>query len=688
LISLAVDIGGTFVDVVAADASSGTYYAVKVPTTPGNLVDGVREGTVRALALAGWEPKDVARFVHGTTVATNAVLERKGATTAVLATEGFEDILEIGRLRRSEMYDPFIGPETPVFLAPKRFRRGIRERVGSNGEVVKALDEDQVREVISELLDEQGIEAFAVSLLFSFRNSRHEQRVRELIAEIDPEVGVSLSSEVDPTFREYERTVVTAFDAYVRPVIERYVSDLSAELQKNGIAAPLQIMQSRGGITSGTMVREKPVSVLLSGPAAGVIGGKLAAAQSGFANVITIDVGGTSADISLVAEGKHLISRDSRIDRYPLRIPMVDVTAIGAGGGSIAWVDGAGGFNVGPQSAGAEPGPACYQRGGVEATVTDASVVLGYLNPTYFAGGTLDLDPAAAEAAVALLGERLGLSVTETAAGIHRVINANMADAIRLVSIQRGYDPRDFALVAFGGGGPVHAGVLAAKLSIPSVIVPPVPGVLSALGLQFANVEHDRAETVAVQIDDADPSEIEATYRRLDARVSDMMKKERAPASGVTSIRLADMRYVGQAYSLEVEVANEMDAATLRECVARFHEAHERVYGHARASAPVEVVNLRVVQSWQNTDGKQLRQHDDPITAGPNARQAYFEELGGYAETPVYRRASLPIGARIAGPAIIEQMDTTVVVYPGFRARIDESTNLILHTSESARDTA
>jgi N-methylhydantoinase A len=680
VIAVGVDIGGTFTDVVAADAETGVYHIVKVPSTPHALVEGVREGVLRVVRQAEAQTGDVVRFIHGTTVATNAVLERKGARTAILATEGFEDILEIGRLKRTRMYDLFIDAETPTFLSPKRRRRGIKERIAADGSVVSELDEDDTREVIRELLAEQGAQAFAISLLFSFRNPAHEQRVRELVRELEPNVGISLSSEVDPTFREYERTVVTAFDAYVRPVIEGYTQELERALTSIGVDAQLQIMQSRGGITSSRLISQKPVSVLLSGPAAGVIGGSSAAARSGFSDVITIDIGGTSADISLVAEGKPLVSTEGAIDGYPLRVPMIDVTAIGAGGGSIAWVDSAGGFHVGPQSAGAEPGPAAYGRGGSEATVTDASIVLGYLNPDYFAGGTMQMDAEAAHLAVATLGERLGLAPTEAAAGIHRIINTKMADAIRLVSIQRGYDPRSFALLVLGGAGPVHGGRLAYELGIPSTIVPRTPGVLSALGLLVASIEHDHTETIAIRFDEADPGRLEQIYARVDAQVSELMRAEQVPPGQALVSRFADMRYVGQSYTLEVDVPASLDETALAACVDRFHQVHERVYGHARPNAPVELLNARVVQAWRLPFADFV--DPDPGPAGDrdiaSSRPAYFEELGGYVETPVYQRTKIRRGNEIVGPAIVEQVDTTIVIYPRHTAVPDDAGNIIV----------
>jgi N-methylhydantoinase A len=677
LVLLAVDIGGTFTDVVAIDPSTGAYHAAKVPTTPRQLIEGVRDGTRKALELAGAKPSDVDRFVHGTTIGTNAVLERCGATTAVLATEGFEDSLEIGRLRRTRMYDLFMDAETPVFLAPKRRRRGIPERVAWDGSVVTPLDEQCVLETVRELRDEEGANAFAVSLLFSFRNPMHEKRIRELIREFDPSLSVSLSSEVDPMFREYERTVVTAFDAYIRPVIQRYVNELGRELGQIGIDVPLQIMQSRGGVTSANLVAERPVSVLLSGPAAGVIGARHAGSMSGIDDLITIDVGGTSADICLVQANKPLVTTEGTIDTYPLRVPMVDVTTIGAGGGSIAWVDEAGNFRVGPRSAGADPGPACYGRGGTEATVTDASIVLGFLNPDFFAGGSLKLDPDAAHRAVGSFGAKLGLTSVEAAAGIHRVINSRMADAIRLVSIRRGYDPRDFALVLLGGAGPVHGGRLATELSISRLVVPALPGVLSALGLLVARIEHDQAVTVATRLDRAAAEDLEPSFVALEGQVAARMHADNAPEGETVTVRSADARYVGQAYTLEIPIARPLSRQSLVSFGEAFHTAHQRVYGHADREGPVEVVNARVVQSWS------FPPFDfSPVTAssarGTMSRQAYFEETGGYATVPVLRRDGIEVGTTVDGPAIIEQFDSTLVVYPGHHAHLEPSGNVIV----------
>ena len=597
-----------------------------------------------------------------------------------------EDSLEIGRLRRTQMYDLFMDAETPVFLAPRRRRRGIPERVGFDGSVVQPLNEDAVRDAVWSLRDVEGAEAFAVCLLFSFRNPSHEQRVRELIRELDPSLSVSISSEIDPMFREYERTVVTAFDAYIRPVIYRYVTELGRELEQISISAPLQIMQSRGAITSAEMIADRPVAVLLSGPAAGVIGGRHAGSLSGETDLITVDVGGTSADISLVRADKPLVTTEATIDTYPLRVPMVDVTTIGAGGGSLAWVDPAGNFRVGPHSAGADPGPACYGRGGTEATVTDASLVLGYLNPDSFAGGTLRLDADAAHRAVERFASKLGLSRVGAAAGIHRVVNSRMSDAIRLVSIRRGYDPREFALVLLGGAGPLHGGRLAADLAISRMIVPAAPGVLSALGLLVAAIEHEEAVTVAARLATANPYELEAAFATLERKVAERMLADHAPVEGTMTRRSADGRYVGQAYTLQIPLDGPISHESLGGFGEAFHATHQRVYGHADRDAEIELVNARVVQSWA-FPRLQFQPATHPHRNGsPTSRRAYFDELGGYIAVPVFARGAMEPGVSLSGPAIIEQPDSTLIVYPGHVVMSEPTGNMIVVVAEASAE--
>jgi N-methylhydantoinase A len=678
-LEIAVDIGGTFTDVVCL-RDKKSLYATKVPSTPRDLAIGVREGTVKVLRLASTQPTQVTRFVHGTTIATNAVLERKGAITGLLMTDGFQDTLEIGRLKRSKMYDLFLDPETPTFLTPGRRRVGIRERVDAQGNVLVPLEEDQVRQAVRTLVEHHGVQAIAVCYLFSFRYPSHELRTRDIIWQEYPELSVSLSSQVDPVFQEYERTCITVFDAYVRPNVVTYLEKLEGELARLGITTGLLVMQSRGAITSAQTATEKPVTLLRSGPAAGVMGGLFAGEQSGFKNVITVDIGGTSCDVSLVKDGRPAVSREGKISTYPLRAPMVNVNSIGAGGGSIAWLDTAGGLRVGPQSAGADPGPACYGLGGENPTVTDASLVLGYLNPEYFAAGELALDVGAAHKAIEKIARPLGLDVTAAAYGIHRILNARMADEIRLVSVRQGYDPRKFALVALGGAGSVHCGALMQELGIPILIVPRSPGVLSAFGLLVSNVEHEHTHTYAVRGDRVDLGEMSHLFDQLEALGREKMQQDRVPLAEVRVLRFADMRYVGQAYELEVPVPDQLSPQAVSIIVRAFHEKHQQVYGHSSPEERVELVNLRTVHVHAlpkpalavDIRGASLAETHKGV------RPVYFAEGQGYVDTPLFERAGLLAGACLEGPAIIEQPDTTVVVYPGQVCTVDTTGNLII----------
>jgi N-methylhydantoinase A len=687
MLEIAVDIGGTFTDVVCL-RDKRNLCATKVPSTPRNLAMGVREGTAKVLRLTAGQAAQVTRFVHGTTIATNAVLEHKGAITGLLMTDGFQDTLEIGRLKRSKMYDLFLDPETPMFLAPGRRRVGIRERVDAQGNVLVPLDEDQVRQAVQTLVEHHSVQAIAVCYLFSFRNPTHELRTRDIIWEEYPELSVSLSSYVDPVFREYERACVTAFDAYVRPNVVTYLKRLEDELVRLGITAGLQVMQSRGAVTSVQTATEKPVTLLLSGPAAGVIGGLFAGEQAGFKNVITVDIGGTSCDVSLVEDGRPNISREGKISTYPLRVPMVNVNTIGAGGGSIAWLDTAGGLRVGPQSAGADPGPACYGLGGENPTVTDASLVLGYLNPDYFAAGELTLDVELAHKAIEKIAQPLGLDVTAAAYGIHRILNARMADEIRLVSVRQGYDPRKFALVALGGAGPVHGGALMQELGIPTLIVPRSPGVLSAFGLLVSNVEHEHTHTYAIRGDRVDLQEMSHLFDQLEALGREKMERDGVSLAEVRVFRFADMRYVGQAYELEVPVPDQLSPHALSTIVRAFHERHQQVYGHSNPEEKVEFVNLRTVHVHALPKPELMVDIEgvSPDEACKGTRPVYFAESQGYIDTPLFERAGLPVGACLEGPAIIEQPDTTVVVYRGQVCSVDTTGNLIICIRGEDRD--
>jgi N-methylhydantoinase A/oxoprolinase/acetone carboxylase beta subunit len=666
---IGIDVGGTFTDVVCR-GDDGSVRIAKLPTTR----DDPSRAVLAALEMArrdwGVPPAAITRFAHGTTAATNAVLERKGARIGLIATEGFRDVLEIGRQMRHQMYDLVLRPETPVFLAPGRYRKEVRERLDAQGRVLVPLDEDSVRRAVAELAA-AGVQAIAVCLLFSFLDPTHEHRIRAIIAETHPDLPVSLSSEVDPAFREYERTCVTAFDAYIKPVIAEYLGDMERGLAVAGVAVPLQVMQSRGGLMSSAIARQRPVRLFLSGPAAGVIGGVEAGRAAGFSDVITVDIGGTSCDIALVTNGAPLIRGEGVIDGYTVRVPMVDVSAIGAGGGSVAWLDGAGSLRVGPHSAGSEPGPACYGRGGTQPTVTDASVVLGYIDPVRFAGGALTLQPELARAAIAqVVATPLGMSMEQAALGIHRVLNAQMAEAIRLVSIGRGIDPRGYALLPLGGGGPMHACALAEELGIAAIVIPARPGVLSAAGLLGAAVEHELAAAFPCALTELRADALRATLHDLDARCAALMRAEGVADAEIR--HFADVCYIGQSYHLEVPLLSH-DADAI---YSGFFAAHERVYGHSTQVA-AKLVNLRSVHR-SRPGVVAVGGTETVLSAAPGMRDIRIRDHAKPMPAAIWSRAAITPDVLVPGLAIIEQSDTTILVEAGWTARLAGGGALLL----------
>ena len=680
VVDIGVDIGGTFTDVVCVEENKNLH-AVKIPTTPGDPISAIREGLQKILQLSNVSPQQIRRVIHGTTVGTNALLQQKGSKIGILMTEGFEDVLEIGRQTRTDLFNLLNDPETPGFLAPRRMRKGIRERVSYAGEILVPLDDQQVGETVRLLRERFNVEAIAVCYLHSYANPEHEVRTKEIIQREFPGLEVSISSEVDPTFREYERLCLTAFDAYIKPEVKRYLDAFSLVLSEMGIGAVFQTIQSRGGIASSETAKERPVSLLLAGPAAGVMGGKFAGEQSGYHNLITVDIGGTSCDVSLVSERKPLVSREGKIGTYPLRLPMVDVNSIGAGGGSVAWVDPSGGLRVGPYSAGADPGPACYGRGGTEATVTDASLVLGYLNPESFAGDIV-LDKDAAWRAVEKVAKALGLEVPQAAYGIHRIINSNMAGNIHLISIGRGYDPRQFVLVLQGGAGPVHGAALARDLSIPVAVVPSLPGVLSAFGLLYASVEDINSKTLLMKADQVDYELASQVFTELERIGVEQMRKEGIPVDELAVSKSVDMRCIGQSYELDVPIKDSLSPESIEKVLQDFSETHKMVYGHYNPEALVEFVNLRTVHFY-SYPRPEIPFHSAASSfdqAYKGNRPAYYHKDGGYVPTPVYERTGLPVGEEKEGPAIIEQYDTTTVVYPKQSFHVDQVGNLIIKT--------
>jgi len=667
---IGVDIGGTFTDVVCR-LDDGSVRIAKIPTSSGDPSRAVLAALEMARDDWGVSPAEITRFVHGTTVATNAVLERKGARIGLITTEGFRDVLEIGRQMRHQMYDLLLKPETPVFLAPGRFRKEVAERLDAHGQTLRPLDESTVTRAIEDLAA-QNVRAIAVCLVFSFLNPAHEQRIRDMIHASHPTMMVSLSSEVDPAFREYERTCVTAFDAYIKPVVADYLANMEDGLAHAGVSVPLQVMQSRGGLMSSSVARQRPVRLFLSGPAAGVVGGLEAGRAAGFEDVITVDIGGTSCDIALITGGAPLIRGEGLIDFYPVRVPMVDVSAIGSGGGSIAWIDGAGSLKVGPHSAASTPGPACYARGGTSPTVTDASVVLGYLDPANFAGGTVPLRPDLAHEAIErVIAGPLGMTVEQAALGIHRVLNAQMAEAIRLVSIGRGIDPRGYALLPLGGGGPMHGCALADDLGISAIIVPAHPGVLSAAGLLGAPVAHEVAAAFPCPLASLDPAALTEALRDLDNRCGVLMRREGIQDAKVT--HFVDVCYIGQSYHLEVPLET-IEAAAIYDA---FLAAHARVYGHS-TNVPAKIVNLRTVhQSLAGT----VATHATASAGSRPSTTRTIRVASGPVQASIWQRAAMTRDVLVSGPSIIEQADTTTLVEPGWTARLTKGDAVLLERS-------
>ena len=677
--AIALDVGGTVTDVTLVHEPSGRMWITKTPTTPHDPADGFIAGIDKALALAGVEAASLRHVLHGTTTATNAILENKGATTGLLTTMGFRYVLEIGRHdipRRANMF-AWVKPARPV---PPELIFEIGGRVSVDGEELEPLDEAAVRTAAARLR-EAGAASIAVCFLHAYANATHERRAAELIHAIDPECAVSLSSEVLPVFREFERSMGTVLNAYVQPIVGRYVARLSDRLRERGIAAPLSVMKSNGGVVGADVVRTQAIHTALSGPAAGVIGARRVGEASGFGDLISVDVGGTSADVCLIRGGEADITVEGRVGAWPLHVPMIDIHTIGAGGGSLARVTDDGTLTVGPDSAGAVPGPVCYGAGGEEPTVTDAHLVLGRI-PPHLLGGEITLDVERARAAIhERVARPLGLGLEAAAQGILDIVNNNMVGAIRLVSVERGYDPREFALVAFGGAGPLHGADLAALLAMRTVVVPRHPGVLSTFGLLGTDVRNDYARTLLQKPPDYDLAAVESVYAELEAQAAAWLAAEGVPTSARRLTRLADLRYRHQGFELTVPwPERSVDAL-----IARFHARHEKLYTYALADAPVEIVTLRVAAA-----GRVRRLALPPVgrrrpaRRRPPRRRVFFAGAG-WRHCPCIERESLGAGAVVTGPAIVEQLDSTTVIAPGQRATVDGVGNLILRVGGRAR---
>jgi N-methylhydantoinase A len=687
-----VDIGGTFTDLVVVDEATGALRVGKVLTTAKDPAHGVEQGAHALLDEARVAPSAVRAVVHGTTLATNALIERKGARTALLTTAGFRDAIEIRREGRYDMYDLFIDPPPP--LVPRHLRREVSERLLEDGSVLRPLDEVAARRVVADLVA-AGVEAVAICLLHAYVDPAHERRLAGLVREIAPDLPVSCSSDVVPEIREYERASTTVANVYVVPLMARYLEDLERRLAEQGVPGQLYVMQSSGGIAVPREARRFPIRLVESGPAAGALAAARAARERGESRLLSFDMGGTTAKACVIDDGAPLVAREfevARADRFkkgsglPIRVPVIELIEIGAGGGSIARVDRLGLLKVGPDSAGADPGPACYGLGGRLPTVTDADLLLGYLDADFFLGGRMRLDPGAARRAIEEhVARPLALDATEAAWGIHRVVNENMAAAARIHGIERGRDLRQYPLFAFGGAGPVHCWQVARILRVPRILLPYGAGAMSAYGLLAAPLAFDFVRTRRVRLDGADWEAIAALYGEMESEGRALLRAAGVADADVRVSRVAEMRYLGQGHEVEAPVpGGRLSAASEATIRSGFETAYEALYHRLPQGVPIEALNWRVTVSGPPPDlalrpdgTREGARSGDTRAAIKTTRRAYFAE-SGFVDTPVYDRYALAPGATLAGPAIVEERESTAVIGPGARCRVDDHLTLLV----------
>jgi N-methylhydantoinase A len=684
-----VDIGGTFTDLLVLDEQTGEMLIGKILTTPGDPSVAVIQGLKALLTERQLDPASVAATIHGTTLITNAIIERKGANAGLITTQGFRDALEIGREKRYDIYDIFL--ENPAPLVPRALRREVTERLDETGRVLVPLNRMEVFEVVQGLVRD-GVEALAVVLLHSFRNPTHERTIREVVESEFPSLTLSLSSEVMPEIREYERTSTTAANVYVKPIARRYLNKLRAEVQQLGFRGELYIMLSNGGITTCETASEYPIRLIESGPAAGALAASYYSQLNGLDHVISFDMGGTTAKICVIDQGQPMVTTEfevARVYRFkkgsglPVKVPVIEMIEIGAGGGSVARIDQLGLLKVGPDSAGADPGPACYGLGGKEPTVTDADLVLGYLDAAYFLGGKMTLDRAQAEEAIRTrVAEPLGVDLTRAAWGIHHVVNENMANAARIHLVERGRDQRRYSLIAFGGAGPVHAYRVAEKLKLRQIVCPLAAGVTSAFGFLVAPMAFDFVQTYLTTLPSIDFAHLHTIFDEMETRGRALLRQAGVPEDAMTVTRSADMRYRHQGFEINVPLpSGRLGADDLPRLQANFDEAYERMYKRLNPDVEVEVLNWRVIVSGPRPTiqlapaiGLQA-----PVEAAHKGdRPAYFPETSGYLSCPVYDRYRLAPGMMLHGPVIIEERESTVVVGPGARVEVDVYQNVVI----------
>lgn len=666
---LGVDIGGTFTDVVLFDKETGRYNTEKIATTTDNLATGVLEGVTRLIDDLG----EVDFFVHGTTAGLNAFLERKGAKMALIVTKGFRDVYEIGRANRPEIYN--IQYRQPEPLIKRRHIFEVEERVLVDGKVDTPLNVDSLNRVIAYIAD-QDFDSVSVCLLHAYKNPDHEKQIKQMIRKKLPSMSVSLSHEVVREWREYERTSTTVINAYIAPIVEDYVTKLENEVKAKNLNSNLYIMQSNGGVMTSEIAKRTPIQTLMSGPVGGTMGSIQFGKMINQRNLICIDMGGTSFDVSMVINGEPDVTSEATLERFPIMTPMVNIHTIGSGGGSIAWIEG-GGLRVGPKSAGANPGPACYGNGGTYATVTDANLLLGRIDPEAFLDGNMKLDQGAAYKAVESIAGQLGLSVTETAEGICDIANAKMADAIRTLTISKGIDPRDFTLVAFGGAGPMHAVFIAEHLGINKILVPTVAGTFSAWGMLQTDIRYDNVRTFVSVLSESDQRKMMALYGEMKIETEHVLSQQKIRYEDMQFIRLADLRYVGQEYTVTVPFSSEeVNDQTIEQLVRLFHEMHLKIYGHHNPEGIVEVVNLRVV-GYGKLEKEEKTGNEEKVTDELKPiRMRSVIWSGEEKRTPIYSIHDFAYGHVTDGPAVIELPSSTIVVPENYRLEVDRVGNI------------
>jgi N-methylhydantoinase A len=673
-----VDTGGTFTDICLFEDETGRVAVWKLSSTPADPSQAIADGVAEGLARLGADPAAVAYLGHGTTVATNALIQHRGVRTGLITTQGFRDLLEIGRQKRPDLYD--LQVDKPPTLVPRDLRLEVPERVRHTGAVETPLDEAALS-AAARRLREAGVEAVAVCFLYSFIRPAHEEAARRILEAEFPSAFLTMSHEVAPEFREFERLSTTVVNCTLGPVMQAYIRKLAARLLALGVPVPPHLTQSNGGVIGVEAAARMPVRLVLSGPSSGVVGAQAIGAAAGFPDILTFDMGGTSTDVALLQGGAARMAPEATVHGYPIKAPMLDIHTVGAGGGSIAHVDAGGLLKVGPRSAGADPGPVCYGRGNAEPTVTDANVVLGFLPPDALLGGRMPIRRDLAEAAIARLGAGLGMDAMATAQGILAIVTANMAKALRVISIQRGHDPRDYTLMAFGGAGPLHAARLAEEMEMRRVLVPRNPGILCAMGLLLTDLRADFAATRLLRMGDAaTPAALDAAFAALDAQAAQWFAEEGIAPAARRLRRRVDMRYAGQNYELGIAVPEAATGAALMEALmAGFVAEHQRLYGFLAEEEPVQIVTARLEATGAVRKAEfraEPEQGEDAEAALRGERRVWLG--GGWRPVPLYDRDRLVPGNRIAGPAIVEQMDSTTIIPPGWSGRLDGFGNLVL----------